>query len=148
MSRFFAFLTISFLLCSFQTDIHAQKKITWDDLTDVEFKEEYVKKVDAYYLFPNFGPKVRDLDGKELIISGYMLVLDATGEFYVLSKGPFASCFFCGMAGPETIIEVQFKNKNHRRFKMDDRVTIKGRFKLNKNDIEHCNYIIEAAEEY
>lgn len=125
----------------------AQKQITWDDLTDVEFVEKFVEAVDAYYLFPNFGPSLKSLAGKKVSISGFMLVLDTSGDFYVLSKGPFASCFFCGMAGPETIIEVQFKDKNHRRFKMDDKVTLVGTFKLNKDDIEHCNYILEMAEE-
>lgn len=126
---------------------NAQKQITWDDLTDVEFVEKFVEAVDAYYLFPNFGPSLKSLTGKKVSISGFMLVLDTSGDFYVLSKGPFASCFFCGMAGPETIIEVQFKDKNHRRFKMDDKVTLVGTFKLNKDDIEHCNYILEMAEE-
>lgn len=135
------------LLLMVQYQVQGQKNITWDDLTDVEFKEKFVESVDAYYLFPEFGPKVERLGGKEISISGFMLVMDTEGDFYVLSKGPFASCFFCGMAGPETIIEVQFKNKNHRRYKMDDKVTLKGRLKLNSNDIEHCNYILELAEE-
>lgn len=126
---------------------YGQKKVTWEDMGDAVFKEKYVKKVDAYYLFPTFGEKLKALDGKEIAIAGYMLVLDPSGDFYVLSKNPFAACFFCGMAGPETIIEVQFKSKDHRRYKMDDRVTIKGRLRLNADDIEHCNYILEAAEE-
>ena len=126
---------------------NAQIKVTWEDLEDVQFKEKFVEEVDAYYLFPNFGSTLKKLDGKEIAIHGFMLVLDTSGEFYVLSKGPFASCFFCGMAGPETIIEVQFKDTNHRRYKMDDKVTIKGTFRLNADDIEHCNYILEAAEE-
>ena len=139
------FTTISLLVI---INLHAQKKITWDDLTDVKFEEKYVKSVDAYYLFPEFGNTLKALNGKEISIAGFMLVLDASGDFYVLSKGPFASCFFCGMAGPETIIEVQFKKGvKHRRFKMDDKVVIKGTFRLNKDDIEHCNYILENAEE-
>ena len=149
MNRFFKnSLTLIFFSTFFAVSTaEAQKQITWDDLTDVEFVEKFVEAVDAYYLFPNFGPSLKSLAGKKVSISGFMLVLDTSGDFYVLSKGPFASCFFCGMAGPETIIEVQFKNKNHRRFKMDDKVTLTGTFKLNKDDIEHCNYILEMAEE-
>jgi hypothetical protein len=147
MKRFYQIIITAFLLFSI-LGLQAQAKITWDDLTDVVFKEKYVKSVDAHYLFPEFGPDVKKYDGKQIIISGYMLVLDPKAEFYVLSKGPFASCFFCGAAGPETIMEVQFKNKNHKRYKMDDRVTLRGVFKLNKDDIEHCNYILELAEEY
>jgi hypothetical protein len=139
-------LIVFFALFAWNT-VDAQKKITWEDLEDVEFVEKFVEAVDAYYLFPKFGPSLKALAGKKVSISGFMLVLDTSGDFYVLSKGPFASCFFCGMAGPETIIEVQFKNKSHRKFKMDDKVTLTGTFRLNKDDIEHCNYILEMAEE-
>lgn len=145
---YFRFCYINALVTFFCFQVEGQVKITWDDLTDVNFTEKYVKSVDATYLFPEFGPGVKKYDGKEIIISGYMLVLDPKGDFYVLSKGPFASCFFCGMAGPETIIEVQFKDKKHKRYKMDDRVTLKGTLKLNKDDIEHCNYILTNAVEY
>jgi hypothetical protein len=147
MSRFHLATLFSIVLLAWNTG-SAQQKVTWDDLTDVVFKEKYVKSVDSYYLFPEFGPEVKKYEGKQIVISGYMLVLDPKAEFYVLSKGPFASCFFCGAAGPETIMEVQFKSKNHKRYKMDDRVTLRGVFKLNKDDIEHCNYILEVAEEY
>ncbi len=137
---------ISFLIFN-ATESFSQKKITWDDLSDVEFKEKFVKSVDAYYLFPEFGPTVKAMNGKEISIAGYMLVMDPGGDFFVLSKGPFASCFFCGAAGPETIIEVQFKDKKHKKYKMDDKVVLKGRLKLNTEDIEHCNYILEDASE-
>src|SRR5690606_56523 len=143
-------LALSFIISFFifnATETFSQKKITWEDLTDVEFKEKFVKSADAYYLFPEFGPSVKAMNGKEISIAGYMLVMDPGGDFFVLSKGPFASCFFCGAAGPETIIEVQFKDKKHKKYKMDDKVVLKGRLKLNTGDIEHCNYILEDASE-
>lgn len=145
MIKYISFILI--LSTGLTTASYSQVKVTWEDLEDVVFKEKFVEEVDSYYLFPEFGSSLKKLDGKQIAIHGFMLVLDTSGDFYVLSKGPFASCFFCGMAGPETIIEVQFKDKDHRRYKMDDKVTIKGTFRLNADDIEHCNYIIEAAEE-
>lgn len=54
-----------------------------------------------------------------------------------------ASCFFCGGAGPETIIEVIFKKKPP--FKTDQIVEITGILELNADDVDHCNYILKEA---
>ena len=55
-----------------------------------------------------------------------------------------AACFFCGVGGPETAIELQFKNKPN--FKTDEIVAITGTLKLNKDDVEHFNYILIRCE--
>ncbi|WP_200942790.1 hypothetical protein [Dyadobacter sp. Leaf189] len=56
-----------------------------------------------------------------------------------------ASCFFCGGAGPESIIELQFKNKK-QKFKTDAVKFVKGKLLLNPTDVEHLNYILTEAE--
>lgn len=55
-----------------------------------------------------------------------------------------ASCFFCGMAGPETAIELQFDLKP--TFRTDDIVTVTGILKLNDEDVKHFNYIITNSK--
>ena len=54
-----------------------------------------------------------------------------------------ASCFFCGAAGPETIVEVSFEEKPP--FKTDQIVTVTGILQLNANNVDHCNYILNEA---
>ena len=125
----------------------SQTEINWTNLEDVEFSERYVEEVDEYVLFPSFGFDVQQLDGKEVILSGYILAIDPEIGYYVLSKGPFASCFFCGAAGPETIVELSLKSKD-KSFMMDEFATFKGYLKLNSDDIYRCVYIIEFAEVY
>ena len=102
-------------------------------------------EVDEYFLYPHFGQSVRKLEGSELILTGFILALDPADNYYVLSKGPFASCFFCGAGGPETVVELKLKS-NKDYFVMDQMVTIKGVLKLNPDDIYQCNYIFEQAE--
>ena len=75
------------------------------------------------------------------------MAIDPEIGYYVLSKGPFASCFFCGAAGPETIVELSLKSKD-KSFMMDEFATFKGYLKLNSDDIYRCVYIIEFAEVY
>ncbi len=137
-------LTFVFLLFV-ATPGFSQIEITWKTLTDVRFSDKYSEEVDAYYYYPHFGSSVRALDGKELFIKGYMLAIEPKKDIYILSRNPFASCFFCGNGGPESIVELKLK-PNHPKFKMDQVVTIKGRLKLNWDDVYQCNYILEEAE--
>jgi|GWRWMinimDraft_12_1066020.scaffolds.fasta_scaffold13162_3 hypothetical protein len=120
-------------------------KITWENLRDVTFKKKWNKEEGMFILEPLFGTKVTSLKGKEVELTGYMIPVDVDANYYVLSANPFASCFFCGQAGPESVVSVKFK-KVSKRFNTDDRVTINGIFTLNTDDINELNYIIEKAE--
>ena len=136
----FIFLLISKFVFS-QTDI------TWQDLEDVEFTDMYIEEIDEYIVYPHFGFDVRELDGKEVVLSGYILAIDPDKGYYVLSKGPFASWFFCGAGGPETIVELSLKSDKDSFF-MDEFVTMIGMLKLNVDDIYRCVYILENAKIY
>lgn len=129
------------------TPVYSQSKVTWQTLADVSFTEKYSPEVEANFYYPHFGPSVKALAGKEVVLKGYMLILGSKRDFYILSRNSYASCFFCGRAGPESIVELKLK-PGHPRFWMDQVVTIKGRLKLNQEDIDHCNYILEDAEPY
>ena len=125
----------------------SQTQIDWDVLSDVEFTDVYMEEVDEYFLYPHFGPSVRNLAGQEVMIRGFVLAIDPTENYYILSKGPFSSCFFCGVGGPETIVELEMKSSKEV-FIMDEVATIKGTLKLNADDIYQCNYILQNAEVY
>lgn len=139
---------LCFFLLLFVTKISfGQIEITWKTLEDVEFTDTYLEELDAYYYYPYFGPNVSALEGQEVILSGFVLAIDPVERYYILSKGPYASCFFCGGAGPETIVELELKSDKDY-FLMDELVTMKGILKLNADDIYKCNYILEKAEVY
>ena len=123
----------------------AQTEITWNDLEDVEFEDIFYDEVDEFIAYPHFGQSVMNLSGVEVSLTGYILALDPDEGYYILSKGPFASCFFCGDGGPETIVELELKNKK-QYFMMDEIATIKGVLKLNADDIYQCVYILQNAE--
>jgi len=126
----------------------AQVKVTWSMLSDVKFEDKYNEEVEAYYWYPTFGDAPKAYEGKEIYVSGFMIPVDVSGDFYVLSRYTFDMCFFCGGAGPESIVELKFKDgKLPRTYKMDERVTFKGVLRLNADDIDHCNYILEGAIE-
>lgn len=125
----------------------SQTKITWKTLEDARWSEKYSEEVEAYYFYPEFGTYLRDLEGTEVILKGRMLVLGSKEKVYILSRYPYASCFFCGSGGPDSIVELHLK-PGHPTFQMDQRVAIKGKLKLNQDDLDHCNYILTEAELY
>lgn len=129
------------------TNAAALEELTWKTLTDVEFKDVYVEELDAYYWKPTFGPAVNAMKGREVYITGYIIPVDYDENFYVLSRYPFANCFFCGGAGPESVVDLQFKSTN-RMYKTDERLTFRGWLALNADDVYRMNYILEEAEEY
>ncbi|MEM9990579.1 MAG: hypothetical protein AAF738_02380 [Bacteroidota bacterium] len=87
------------------------------------------------------------LDGQIVQISGYMLPLAGTGMQIVLSRFPFIGCYFCGNAEPETVIELWLKPEFMRRYKMDARLTFKGKLRLNTTAFWRLSYILVDAEE-
>lgn len=130
-----------------ETFIGGPVELTWKTLTDVEFKDIYVKELDAYYWKPTFGASIKSLEGKEVFITGYVIPVDYDANFYVVSRYPYANCFFCGGGGPESVVDLRFTAK-HRAYKTDERLTFKGKLKLNGDDVYQMNYILEGAIEF
>lgn len=120
--------------------------IDWDLLADVEYDFSYEESLNTWYGTPTFGEAVKKLNGKPIIITGYVIPVDITGGLYMLSAFPYQSCFFCGAAGQESIMELRFKNKK-RKFTIDEVQTFQGILFLNDKELE-MSYILNEAELY
>ena len=136
------FFIVSFVVFSFSS-ILGQKQLTWEDFADVSFEPEYIEKYGAHFLMPSFGETIKAYDGAQVSIQGYFLDISGNGDVFLISQRPMASCFFCGGAGPETIVEVHFTEPPS--FKTDQIVVVTGILKINERDVDHCNYILEKA---
>ena len=88
----------------------AQALIDWYNLSDVTFEEKQIPGEILNYNQATFGPSLTPFEGIEVMITGYMIPVDPMGISYVLSMNPNAMCFFCGGAGPETVMEVYSKD--------------------------------------
>ena len=135
-TTFFLFLIVN---------IFSQNIITWELLKNVEFDEIWSDEFQAYYMVPKFSESVKEMDGKEVQIRGFIIPVDIVQDYYVLSANPYSSCFFCGQAGPESVMEIQMIKK-YEGLRMDQVITYKGTLKLNVDDIYQLNYILEDAE--
>ena len=124
----------------------AQDFVSWEILADVKFSKEYSESWGVDILTAEFGEIVSSLEGKEVILSGYMIPLDPMGTSYVLSRNPNASCFFCGAAGPETIVGLVIKPEYLKRYRTDAYLTFKGSLRLYKSNDRQMNYMLTDAE--
>ena len=125
-------------------NVFSQNIITWELLKNVEFDEIWSEEFQAYYMVPKFSESVKEMDGKEVQIRGFIIPVDIVQDYYVLSANPYSSCFFCGQAGPESVMEIQMIKK-YEGLRMDQVITYKGTLKLNVDDIYQLNYILEDA---
>lgn len=120
-------------------------KLSWEVLRDVTFKKKWYAEESVYMLYPTFGQGVQKLNGKTVELTGYVLPVDLESNLYVLSAFPYSACFFCGGAGPESVVSLKFK-KSDKKFKTDERRTFHGTLKLNADNIYELNYILADAE--
>ncbi len=127
-----------------QPHLFAQQKLSWTDLNDVSFHDIYSAKYGEYFMKPTFGDMIKSYEGTKVRVKGFFLDFSYDDQaFHMISKNPMSSCFFCGGAGPETIVEVVFEQKPP--FKTDQVVEVTGILELNVDDVEHCNYILKNA---
>lgn len=127
----------------------AQTEIHWSVLADARFSRVLVKQYNSVYLIPKFGKQIKAYEGEEVILAGYTIPLTADFSQLVLSKSPYASCFFCGQAGPETVVELELKPKAaKRRYRMDEYMRFKGVLQLNRKDPRYLCYRLTEAEVY
>ena len=132
-----------FLLSGFYW-ANAQKVLAWPMLTLTQF--HIINEGPNQGLYePKFPQILEKYDGEEVTISGYIIPMDIDNNSYALSMSPFSSCFFCGNAGPNTVIELRFKEKQSK-FLVDQFLMIKGTFILNKNNPNALFFKILNAE--
>lgn len=116
--------------------------LNWKLLGAIKFVKKAHKDYPEGVMFPIINSTLKAKNKKKIAMSGFIVPIDNTT--YALSKNVFASCFFCGQAGPETIMGVKFKGSTPK-LKTDQYVTLEGNFRVNENDIEDWIYHIEDA---
>ena len=131
------------LFVLFSIELKAQNH--WKELANVSFKTKLDKSGNYPIQYPIFGEKVKGIDGKEITLKGFIVPLnDLKGDsFFVLSMLPFDICYFCGGAGPETVVEVH--TKKLYRF-TEKAIQVKGTLKINGADPAQLMYVLENAE--
>ncbi|WP_323755240.1 hypothetical protein [Roseivirga sp.] len=136
----FIFFVLSISFSSF-----AQEQNMWKTLSHVTVEKSFDEVLSIDIEHYDFASQVKALDGKKISLEGWMIPLDELrGEnYFVLSSLPFANCFFCGGAGPETVAEV-FSKKEVKY--TEKKVKVTGVLTLNSDDPLRLMYILNDVE--
>ncbi|MEM6964648.1 MAG: hypothetical protein AAF573_07785 [Bacteroidota bacterium] len=118
-------------------------EINWEILLDIDYELKYFPEVEMEIYAPVFPDELKALDGKEVIIEGFVIPFDESGDLLALSANPYAACFFCGKASPASVLSLYPKKK--KRYKIDDFRKFRGLLQLNYDDPEEYYYILRKA---
>ncbi len=124
----------------------------WADLLKLKFKISFNENVDDVIFQPKFTETIRNYEGKIIEVEGFIIphniAADAmgnaedNGEQFMFSAFPLASCFFCGGAGIESVMEAFPKNPINYTEK---KITVRGRLELNDKDFLKLPYILKEV---
>ena len=135
------------LLCLAAICTLAQQKVSYKGLPSVIWPKLYnitYQKSDDFDK-PLFTKEAKELANRVVVLPGYMVPFEngMKGNHFILSSLPLNACFFCGVGGPETVIEVHLKTSVTYTEKP---VEIKGKLVLNDKEPDKMVYILEEAE--
>jgi len=116
----------------------------WKTLGKISYKKEYDEILGFKVDVPVFSKEVESFDGQEITVKGYIIPVEGykNHKEFILSAFPYNMCFFCGGAGPETVMEVESE------VGVDftaEQIIMKGTLKLNDSDINMLMYRLENA---
>lgn len=139
---FIGFSILSSALFS-QADTPAASNV-WKTLSKITFKKEYDEMMGFKVDVPVFSTDVRALEGQEVTVRGYIIpVEDYGGQLeFVFSAFPYNMCFFCGGAGPETVMKVSASEEIPYTA---EAITIRGVLNLNSTDRNELMYALTGA---
>jgi len=94
-------------------------------------------------LEPMFSDELRELNGREVKVQGFMMPLDNSEkqQHFLVSRTP-PSCFYCLPGGPESVIEVKAQRPMEFSF---DPVVLSGDMQLVENSDMGLFYRLEDA---
>ncbi len=116
----------------------------WNTLAKITFKKEYDEMLGFKVDVPVFSDQVQAMAGEEIEIKGYVIPVEGYKSHteFVFSAFPYNMCFFCGGAGPESVMEVYADEPIKYS---PEPITIKGTLELNSSDVNRLIYALNGA---
>lgn len=122
-----------------------QQPSLWKTLSKITYKKEYNELMGFKIDIPVFSQEIIDLEGETVEVKGYIIPVEGyeSHKEFILSAFPYSMCFFCGGAGPETVMEVEaIEGVEYDA----DQIVLRGTLQLNADDINRLMYILTDAE--
>jgi len=121
-----------------------KKDNVWKTLAKITYKKEFDEFLGFKIDVPVFADAVKVLEGQEVEVKGYIIPVEGYESHteFIFSAFPYNMCFFCGGAGPETVMEVEASEPIEYT---SEQVILKGIIRLNDADINRLMYLLEDA---
>ncbi len=118
---------------------------TWKTLSKITFKKQFDELMGFKVDVPVFSKEIKELEGKEIYVKGYIIPVEGykSHNEFIFSAFPYNMCFFCGGAGPETVMEVITIDPLEYTA---ESVKLKGKLQLNNEDINQLMYKLVDAQ--
>lgn len=130
----------------FVAGISAQNQTdnVWKTLSKITYKKQYDELMGFKIDVPVFSKPIKAIEGKEIELKGYIIPVEGykSHKEFIFSAFPYNMCFFCGGAGPETVMEVEAKEPVEYTA---EQITLRGTLVLNDSDINRLMYLIKDA---
>jgi hypothetical protein len=126
-----------------QSDVSISENL-WKTLAKITYKKEYDEFLGFKIDKPVFSEDIKSLEGKEVTVKGFIIPVEGykSHKEFIFSAFPYSMCFFCGGAGPESVMEV---------FALDavkytaESIKLKGTLELNPDDVNRLMYFLKDA---
>jgi hypothetical protein len=125
----------------------------WADLLQLKFSINFDKEADDVVFKPKFTSKIKSYENKYIEVEGFIIPYEIAanalgdmsddGQQFMFSAFPLASCFFCGEAGAESVMEVSPKNPISYT---KEKIKIRGKLELNEADYLKLPYLLKEVE--
>ncbi len=117
----------------------------WKTLAKITYKKEFDEFLGFKIDKPVFSEDIKALNGKEVTVKGFIIPVEGYKghKEFILSAFPYSMCFFCGGAGPESVMEVSAIEAIEYS---TEAITIRGRLKLNSDDVNELMYALTDAK--
>ena len=121
-----------------------KSKSLWKTLAKITYKKKFDELMGLKIDIPVFSNQIKELEGKEVNVKGYIIPVEGykSHKEFIFSAFPYNMCFFCGGAGPETVMEVIATDGVEYTA---EQVVLKGKLSLNDEDINHLMYLLTDA---
>lgn len=127
--------------------IQAQSGTTeslWKTLAKITYKKEYDEFLGFKIDKPVFSEEIKALNGKEVTVKGFIIPVEGYKghKEFILSAFPYSMCFFCGGAGPESVMEVTAIEPVEYSA---ESIVLKGKLNLNSDDVNKLMFSLTEA---
>ena len=141
-------LFILCVVCCLAVPVTAQQTNVWNTLGMMKFERQYAEGDIGSQAGSGgrFRTLIENMDGDEIEVKGYVIPLSGkkAQSNFMFSAYPYNMCFFCGKAGPESVMEVFMKDNKTVNFS-EKPIKIVGTFRFYPNDPNEIMYKLENA---